>query len=271
MAELPDNRLARSRKLARRCWWLIVGGIGSSLVGELVLRAVSFSDAVQWAVLAGIVWVGLTIVIPVLMIVRLHAPFAPPVVVRASQWWSVLLIASWGAIAASSFWGIIWTGPGLRVPVVAVTMASQMLLIAAQIASAILFVLISQTAAEPPPRPRTLSARACWRWLAMVVLVRTLVFVPIVAIWASELLVAMGWIAQAQYLAWLERLPWGTYTAIGTAAYAAELFFIIMLAIRLRAFSQGLIVFRPGLCALCGYDLTGLTEPRCPECGSAAA
>ena len=24
---------------------------------------------------------------------------------------------------------------------------------------------------------------------------------------------------------------------------------------------------RPGHCQRCGYDLTGLTEPRCPECG----
>ncbi len=23
----------------------------------------------------------------------------------------------------------------------------------------------------------------------------------------------------------------------------------------------------PGHCQRCGYDLTGLTEPRCPECG----
>ena len=25
--------------------------------------------------------------------------------------------------------------------------------------------------------------------------------------------------------------------------------------------------FRRGHCHRCGYDLTGLTEPRCPECG----
>ena len=24
-----------------------------------------------------------------------------------------------------------------------------------------------------------------------------------------------------------------------------------------------------GICARCGYNLTGLTEPRCPECGEA--
>ena len=26
--------------------------------------------------------------------------------------------------------------------------------------------------------------------------------------------------------------------------------------------------FRRGLCPKCGYNLTGLTEPRCPECGN---
>jgi predicted Zn-ribbon and HTH transcriptional regulator len=25
----------------------------------------------------------------------------------------------------------------------------------------------------------------------------------------------------------------------------------------------------PACCANCGYALTGLTEPRCPECGTA--
>lgn len=29
-----------------------------------------------------------------------------------------------------------------------------------------------------------------------------------------------------------------------------------------------IVRYGPGLCQTCGYDLTGLTSPRCPECGT---
>ncbi len=52
--------------------------------------------------------------------------------------------------------------------------------------------------------------------------------------------------------------------AQGISAPAAGLLSLVALALRIREFYGP--DEKPGLCAKCGYSLTGLRDPRCPEC-----
>ncbi len=75
---------------------------------------------------------------------------------------------------------------------------------------------------------------------------------------------------------WLEShefdLSWGSFR-LGSHSYTAQVAFPIWLPGLIVAIPTFLVwrfgpKFPRGHCRRCGYNLKGLTEPRCPECGA---
>jgi len=60
-----------------------------------------------------------------------------------------------------------------------------------------------------------------------------------------------------------QRLPWVFRVVIPIVLVAAGATVMIL--------TEGIsvVAYGPGHCRECGYNLTGLTSPRCPECGAA--
>ena len=69
-----------------------------------------------------------------------------------------------------------------------------------------------------------------------------------------------------RFVPWMHQTP-----SVLLASVPLHLVFILFAAYPALAFIRGpLRRYRRrkrGLCIKCGYNLTGLTEPRCPECG----
>ncbi|MHC4066867.1 MAG: hypothetical protein ACYSUI_20515 [Planctomycetota bacterium] len=69
------------------------------------------------------------------------------------------------------------------------------------------------------------------------------------------------------------RLGYQQITHVHVSLWAPFVLFAAWPAIALICFVRGQLRRsrrrRKGLCLRCGYNLTGLPEPRCPECGAA--
>ena len=79
-----------------------------------------------------------------------------------------------------------------------------------------------------------------------------------------------GWFLvenQATYIIWWRRATWGqsTYGHLIIPLWIPMILVGMPCAV---AWWRALRRFAPGHCAKCGYNLTGLPEPRCPECGT---
>jgi len=72
---------------------------------------------------------------------------------------------------------------------------------------------------------------------------------------------------KATYFIWWRRPRWLRWTK-STLIIPLWIPMIIVAMPCAVAWWQAFRRFAPGCCTQCGYDLTGLPEPRCPECGT---
>ncbi len=85
----------------------------------------------------------------------------------------------------------------------------------------------------------------------------------------SEVVLSGGWIGYEKYG---PQLPWPRMTpviwSVGVPLFIPAALFAIFPGIELARRRRRLRGGSPRLCVHCDYDLRGLPEPRCPECGT---
>lgn len=78
------------------------------------------------------------------------------------------------------------------------------------------------------------------------------------------------------YVEWSPGIKWRSFTLIKSCAdhyqrpiWVAIMPFLVILMPQQWKRRRADYRRRAGMCTICAYNLTGLTEPRCPECGAA--